>query len=77
MEADASPFLSYLRSIRELHIICINSDFTENSWKMALFNYEHVFVFFSFEVYKLNMTIKNFQNTHSKQISIYENGKEF
>ena len=39
----ASPFISYLRSIRELHIICITSEFTEAGWKMALFNFEQHF----------------------------------
>ena len=43
---DASPFISYLRSIRELHIICITSEFTEAGWKMALFNFEQNFFFF-------------------------------
>jgi hypothetical protein len=53
----ASPFISYLRSIRELHIICITSEFTEAAWKMALFNFEQNF-FFLYEVYQLNMTLK-------------------
>ena len=56
---DASPFISYLRSIRELHIICITSEFTEAAWKMALFDFEQNF-FFLYEVYNLNMT----QNSH-------------
>ena len=53
----ASPFISYLRSIRELHIICITSEFTEAAWKMALFDFEQNF-FFLYEVHRLNMTLK-------------------
>ena len=41
-----SSFISYLRTIRELHIICITSEFTEAAWKMALFNFEQKQKFF-------------------------------
>ena len=46
LPAEASPFITYLRSIRELHITCIKSDFTEHDWKIALFNFEQNFFLF-------------------------------
>ena len=36
----AAPFISYLRSLRELHRVCITSDFNEFEWKKALFDFE-------------------------------------
>ena len=40
-----------------MHIVCITSDFTEDGWKMALFNFEQYF-FYLYEIYKLNTTLK-------------------
>ena len=57
LPAEASPFITYLRSIGELHTICITSKFTEDGWKSALFNFEQNF-FYLYEVYHINMTLK-------------------
>ena len=37
---EAVPFISYLRSKRELHRVCIMSDFKVNDWKHDLFDFE-------------------------------------
>ena len=50
-------FTSYLRSIRELHRICITSDFKEAEAELAIFNFEHNF-FNLYEIFGLNMTLK-------------------
>ena len=39
LPAEASSFITHLRSIRELHIICITSKFTEHGWKRAPLNF--------------------------------------
>ena len=50
-------FISYLRSIRELHRMCITSNFEEADAKLALFNFEHNFLNL-YEMFNLNMTLK-------------------
>ena len=50
-------FCSYLRSIRELHMICIKSNFEEADAELALFNFEQNFLNL-YEIFGLNMTLK-------------------
>ena len=50
-------FISYLRSIRELHRVSITSNFEEAEAELALFDFEHNF-FNLYEIFGLNMTLK-------------------
>ena len=50
-------FISYLRSIRELHRVSITSNFDKADAELALFNFEHNF-FNLYEMFGLNMILK-------------------
>ena len=67
---------SYLRSIRELHRICITSDFKEAEAELAIFNFEHNF-FNMYELFGLNMTLKVHIILHHYRWYFTTTGKKF
>ena len=50
-------FVTYLRSIRELHKVCITSDFDLNEAKIALFNLTQFF-YLLYQLFQMNLTLK-------------------
>ena len=69
-------FCSYLRSIRELHIICIESNFVEADAELALFNFEQNFLNL-YEIFGLNMTLKIHIILHHYMWYFKQTGKNF
>ena len=76
LPSEGAPFVSFIRAIRELHSVCITSDFREVDWKNALFHFEENF-FFLYEHYELNMTLKIHIIIHHYPFYFSQMGKNF
>ena len=54
---EASPFITYMRSIRELHRMCITSDFENEDYILIILKFENDFNYL-YDMFGLNMTLK-------------------
>ena len=54
LPAEENVFVTYLRSIRELHRVCISSNFDLHEAEVTLFNFEQNF-YSLYQLFNLNM----------------------
>ena len=73
---ETTPYILLLKSIRELHRVCVTSKFLEIEWKEALFNFETNF-YFLYHTANLNMTLKNHILIHHYKFYFETKGKNF
>ena len=76
LPSEENIFVTYLRSIRELHKVCITSNFSLDEAEVALFNFEQNF-YTLYQLFQLNMTLKIHVIIHHYLWYFEKTGKNF